>query len=192
MESTKSKIVGGIALVVLFGLSLFYLLKPSSYLGMELNPAAAAAPISLTDSNGNLFQLANQRGKIVLVFFGYTNCPDECPITMAKLKQALQELGDSQAENIEVVLVTTDPVRDSVERLHEYVTKFNPAFLGVTGTVDELQPVWDSYGVVVEDGGETHSELVYVIDATGKLRLTFSSDLQSQDIAHDLQALLSE
>ena len=192
MESTKSKIVGGIALVVLFGLSLFYLLKPSSYLGMELNPATEAAPISLTDSNGNLFQLANQRGKIVLVFFGYTNCPDECPITLAKLKQALQELGDSQAENIEVVLVTTDPVRDSVERLHEYVTKFNPAFLGVTGTVDELQPVWDSYGVVVEDGGETHSELVYVIDATGKLRLTFSSDLQSQDIAHDLQALLSE
>jgi protein SCO1/2 len=135
--------------------------------------------------------LESQRGKVAVVFFGYTHCPDVCPLTLAKLKQALQELGDSSGD-VQVLLVTTDPARDTPEQLQEYVSTFNPAFLGLTGAPEQLEKVWADYGVMVMDGGETHSSRVYVIDRAGNLRLTFSADLQPQDIAHDLALILAE
>jgi protein SCO1/2 len=188
----KNSTLGVVALlVIVFGISFFYVLRSSPYRGMTVNPPVDAAPIALIDSNGNPFQLADQRGKIVLAFFGYTHCPDECPAAMAKLKQALLQLGN-QADQVQVILITTDPARDTGAQLKDYLSIFNPAFLGLTGTETDLQTVWDAYGVVVEDGGETHSELIYVIDQTGKLRLTFSNDLTPEDIAHDLSSLLAE
>lgn len=192
MNRKNTTILAGSLLAILFGVSLFYLVKPATYRGMVIDPPFDAASITgLTDSNGAPFQLEGQRGKFVLVFFGYTNCPDQCPTTLAKLKVAVQALGD-QSENVQVVLITTDPIRDSVERLNEYVSHFHVSFLGLTGTLSDLQAVWNSYGVVVEDGGETHSELVYVIDPAGKLRLTFSSEMTSEDIINDLNSLLAE
>ena len=184
----KNMLFASAGLVIILA-GLYLLFKPSAYRGMELNPPVPAKPITLADSNGQTFQLTSQRGKVAVVFFGYTHCPDECPATMAKLKLALLDLG-AQAQDVQVILVTTDPTRDSAQVLQEYVSVFNPAFLGLTGTQAELETVWNSYGVIVEDGGETHSELLYVIDRDGNLRLTLTADLEAPDIAHDLKTLL--
>jgi len=191
MERKALLIGGGLIVVVLFAALIAYFIRPESYRGAVIDPPAVAAPINLTDSNGNPFQLESQRGKVTLLFFGYTNCPDECPLTLAKIKQALPELGD-QSKDVQVLLVTTDPVRDTPAALQKYVTTFNPTFLGLTGTSAQLETVWKGYGVVVMDGGETHSSLIYVLDRAGRLRLTISTEMEYQDIAHDLKLLLAE
>ena len=162
--------------------------KPT-FRGGAINPPFPAAEIKLTDHNGQPFALSGQRGNVVLVYFGFTNCPDECPLTMAHVKQALQSIGDS-AKNVQVVMVTTDPLRDTPQILKDYMTNFNPTFLGLTGTTEELQKAWKDYGVVVEDGGETHSTFLYVIDPAGNLRETFLPDSEPADIAADVSLLL--
>ncbi len=162
--------------------------KPS-FKGGAINPPFSAAEIKLTDHNGQPFTLSAQRGKVVLVYFGFTNCPDECPLTMAHVKEALQNLGDG-AKNVQVVMVTTDPARDTPQVLKDYMANFNPTFLGLTGTDEELKKVWSDYGVLVEQGGETHSTFLYVIDPAGNLRETFLPDSEPADISADVSLLL--
>lgn len=162
--------------------------KPS-FKGGAINPPFPAAEIKLTDHNGQPFTLSSQRGKVVLVYFGYTNCPDECPLTMAHVKEALQNLGDG-AKNVQVVMVTTDPARDTQQVLKDYMANFNPTFLGLTGTDEELKKVWSDYGVAVEQGGEAHSTFLYVIDPAGNLRETFLPDSEPADISADVGLLL--
>lgn len=162
----------------------------ASFNGAVVNPASPAAEISMPDQNGNIFQLSEQRGKVVLVFFGFLNCPDECPLTMANLSQAMNILGDASKE-VQVVLVSTDPVRDTPKAMTAYLANFNPTFLGITGSMDQLKPIWNDYGVVVLDGGETHSSYTYVIDQKGDLRLTFDSEMTPDEMAADLKNLLS-
>ena len=164
--------------------------KPS-FKGEVIDPAAAAPEINLTDHNGGPFRLSEMRGKMVLVFFGFTNCVDECPLTAAHLKLTLEMLGEG-ARDIQVVLVSTDPVRDTPQALQDFLGKFNPTFLGLTGTMDELTQVWDDYGIMVLDGGETHSSFTYVIDNGGNLRLKIDADAAPEDIASDLKVLLAE
>ena len=190
MERKALLLGGSLIVLVLVAAVITIITKPDIYRGGVIDPPMVAAPLALTDSNGAPFKLESQRGKLVLIFFGYTNCPDACPLTLAKLKQALLELSD-QAADVQVLLITTDPVRDGPEQLKQYVTKFNPTFLGLTGTQAELEKVWHDYGVIVMDGGETHSERVYVVDRAGNIHVTFSSDLEYQDIAHDLKLLLA-
>jgi protein SCO1 len=156
-----------------------------------INPPVAAAEIKMTDHNGKIFQLSNVRGKVVLLYFGFVNCPDECPLTMAHIKQALEKLGD-QAQNIEVVMISTDPVRDTPQALGNFLEAFNPAFIGIPGSPEELANIYKNYGVQVLDGGETHSSYTYVIDQKGKLRLTFVPDALPEDIVADLKTLLAQ
>jgi protein SCO1/2 len=145
----------------------------------------------MTDQNGNPFELSEMRGKVVLVFFGFTNCVDECPTTMAHIKQALEFVGDG-AKDVQVVLVSTDPVRDTPQALQDFLAKFDPSYLGIPGSVEALTQVWNDYGVVVLDGGETHSSLTYVIDKGGSLRLKFGQETTPEDMASDLKILLAE
>jgi protein SCO1 len=164
--------------------------RQPSFRGSVINPPAPAAEIKLTDSNGQPFSLNSQRGKIVLLYFGYTNCPDECPATMAKLKLTMGILGNP-AQNVQVLMVTTDPTRDNPAQMKKWMTGFYPTFLGLTGTPDQLQQAYNAYGVTVEDGGETHSTYLYVIDAKGNLRLTFDGpSMDPQDVADDVQTLI--
>jgi protein SCO1/2 len=149
-----------------------------------------APEINMIDQYGNSFQSSDQQGRVILLFFGFTNCVDECPLTLAHLKLALELLGES-ADQIQVVMVSTDPVRDSRKALHDFLGKFNPNFLGITGSVDELSNIWSDYGVVVLDGGETHSSYTYVIDQQGNLRLHFDPEMAPEDIASDLEVLLA-
>jgi len=159
--------------------------------GAVISPATPAADINLTDHHGQPFQLSSFRGKVALVFFGFSNCVVECPATLAIIRQALETVGDA-SKDVVVVMVSTDPVNDTPQSMKEFMEKFNPAFLGLLGAPDELAKAWEDYGVVVLDGGETHSSFTYVVDRKGDLRETFSLDTSSDDIAADLKVLLAE
>ena len=176
--------------IVLWVVLLVLISGCSSYRGAVVNPATPAADISMKDQNGNPFQLSSLRGKVVLVFFGFLNCVDECPLTMAHLSQAMKSLGDS-SQDVQVVMISTDPVRDTPQAMKDYLANFDPTFLGITGTVDQLKPIWDAYGVAVLDGGVTHSDYTYVIDQNGEIVLTFNPEMNPDDIASDLNKLLS-
>jgi len=170
--------------------AIVFLTQKHSLLGAVVDPPWPAVNIKLTDSNGNPFALSNLRGKVVLLFFGYTNCPDTCPLTMAHLKQAYDKLGD-KSRDVQVIMVTTDPARDTQQALKDFVAKFDPTFLGLTGTPEELQKAWKGYGVTVLAGGETHSTFIYVIDGAGKIRETFQPDAQPDSIASDAAFILA-
>lgn len=186
----KAMLVGATllgALVLVTGV--LYFTKHPSLHGAVIDPPAPTAEIDLTDQNGQSFASSSLRGKVVLLYFGYTNCPDECPLTMAHLKLVVDALG-GQSQNVEVVMVTTDPARDNPQVLKDWLGKFNPSFIGLTGAPDQLVKTWKDYGVTVESGGETHSYFIYVIDQQGNLRETFLPDSQPADEAADVSLLL--
>lgn len=179
-----------LAVLVAVAVILVITKKPSLH-GAVIEPPFPVAEIKLTDFNGQPFALSNLHGRIVLIYFGYTNCPDECPLTMAHLKQAVDALG-SRAQDVQVIMVTTDPARDTPQVLKDWLGKFNPTFLGLWGARGDLAKVWKDYGVTVEDNGETHSNFLYVIDRAGNLRETFLPDSLPTDVAADLRLLLGE
>jgi protein SCO1/2 len=166
--------------------------------GSQIKPAPEAYDFKLTDQNGQSFQLSDHQGKLVVLFFGYTNCPDFCPTTLAQfrvIKNALEE----QSEQVQFVFVTVDPEEDSVSRLKEYVDSFDQKFFGLTGTQTELEPVWKEYGVFREKhhsengtgGLVDHSTRTYLIDPQGKLILTYPFGFDTDLIIQDLQHLIS-
>lgn len=179
-----------VAVLVVTGAAL-YVTRKTSFHGAVINPPIQAADIQLTDHNGQQFQLSTLKGKVVILYFGYTNCHEECPLTMAHLKEAFDALGE-KSKDVQVVMISTDPARDTQAALKEFLRKFNPTFLGVTGTPDELAKAWSDYGVTVLDNGETHSNYIYVIDRSGYLRLTFLPDTSPDDESADLKMLLTE
>jgi protein SCO1 len=186
----KTLLVGVSIIGVLLALTAFlYLTNKPTFRGAVITPPWPAPELKLTDHHGQPFTMSNQRGKVVLLYFGYVNCPDECPLTMAHLKLALESLGD-RAKDVQVVMVSTDPVRDTPRALKDFMEHFDPSFLGLTGTPAELQKVWKDYGVTVEAGGETHSTYLYVIDPAGNVRETFLPDTEPKDIAADVGLLL--
>ncbi len=187
----KVWLVGTVLLgVLVIAAGFLYLTKRPSFHGAVVDPPAPMAEINLTDQDGWPFSTSSLHGKIELLYFGYTNCTSECPLTMAHLKLAVDSLG-SQAQNVQVVMVTTDPARDTSPVLKDWLAKFNPSFIGLTGTSDQLAQTWKDYGVVVENGGETHSYFIYVIDRSGDLRETFLPDSQPADEAADIALLLN-
>jgi protein SCO1/2 len=159
--------------------------------GSVVNPPAPAADFALTNQTGQTTKLSDFRGRYVLLFFGYTNCPNECPATMAVLKLVHIDLGN-QAGKVQVLFVSTDPARDTPQAVGAFVGRFDRSFIGLTGTQAELAKVWAEYGVTVENGGETHSTYVYLIDPTGNLRLTYASINKPDDILADLWLLFRE
>ena len=145
----------GLAILVftllVIGLALPNFTKPA-FAGTVYAPALPAPEIELTDQSGKPFDLLSQRDKVVLIYFGYTNCPDECPLTMAKLSRVFDLLNED-GRNVQVLLVSTDPLRDTPEALKKYLSSFHPSFLGLTGSHPELEKVYRNYGVTVMDGG---------------------------------------
>ncbi len=164
--------------------------KPSFHNPL-INPPQTAVEFSLPDANGKPFRMSAYRGKVVLLYFGFTNCPDECPLTMAHFKQAFDMLGDL-SKNVQVVMVSTDPVRDTPQALKDFLGKFGASFIGIPGTSTQLAGIWKDYSVDVLDGGETHSSYTYVIDQRGMMRLTFDPNSNADDIASDLKLLLND
>jgi protein SCO1/2 len=180
-------LVGFLVLAVLITLN-----KQNEFNGVEVSPAPAAPDFSsLSNQGGQIIELKNFNDKVVLLFFGYTNCPDICPATMGRLKQVVADLGDKKDEVV-VMMITTDPERDTQEQLGNYLGNFDESFLGLTGPISGLEKTWKDYGVTVLDNGATHSTRVYVIDHSGNLRLTFPNELSVGEMVSDLQLLIGE
>ena len=145
---------------------------------------------ALTDQKGAPFRLQDQRGKIVLLFFGYSSCPDACPTTLIRLTQAFKLLGDQQSDLL-VVYVTVDPARDTPKALGEYLTNFSLPALGLSGSEEEIRKVVARYGASYKRGQDTadggylmdHTDRVFLIDQQGALRYLFSRDDTPEQIA---------
>ncbi len=172
----------------------------TQFRGSLLDPPLPAPDFSLAQADGTLFALSAQRGKIVLLFFGYTYCPDVCPTTLADLNAALKRLG-RQSENIRVVFISVDPRRDTPQRAQSYASAFNPGFVGLSGDETELQSIWQAYGVYrlvrdEESRGKDylvdHSARVYLIDPQGNLRLTYAFGTPVDDLVNDLRLVLRD
>ncbi|WP_322051101.1 SCO family protein [Paraburkholderia bannensis] len=154
---------------------------------------------SLPDSNGKTRTMADFKGKVVVLFFGYTHCPDVCPTTMAELSQALQQLGPDADKRVQVIFASVDPERDTSQILGQYVSAFNPTFIALRPADDaQLKQVTKDFRVYyAKVPGKTpdgytmdHTAASYVFDTTGKLRL-FARDGQGvTPWVHDLKILL--
>lgn len=190
--------LGAFLLIAIVAAGVLLFSEPAAFRGTTYaEPYPVAADIELKQADGSTFRLSDLRGKVVALFFGYTSCPDVCPTTMAELNQALEKMGD-QADQVQVLYVTVDPERDSPERVQQYVSQFNPTFIGLSGSEAELAKVWNDYGVFREivDGTSAagylvdHTARVTVIDQDGNLRLSFPFDTPVEDVVHDLKLLL--
>jgi protein SCO1/2 len=164
--------------------------KFPAFHGSMITPPMPLADFTLTDQNNQTAHLSDWRGKYVVLFFGFTNCPDECPLTMGYLKQMADKLG-SLASEVQVVLITSDPARDTPQALGEFLGHFNPSFIGLTSSLSNLQTVWKEFGVTVEANGETHSAYVYLIDNQGNLIATYPTLQNARDITADMKVILS-
>lgn len=191
--------IGSFLFLLAVGVAVFLFRGPTSFRGTSYaEPYPVASEIDLARSDGSRFRLSELRGEIVLLFFGYTSCPDVCPATMAELRQALSELQQQDADQVKVVFVTVDPERDTPARVQEYVTQFNPAFIGLSGSKSDLEKIWAEYGVYREIAGEqsaagyivNHTARVNLIDQQGNLRVSFSFDTPVENIVHDLKLML--
>ncbi|WP_169924133.1 SCO family protein [Sulfurifustis variabilis] len=137
------------------------------------------------------------RGKVLILFFGYTHCPDICGPTLAKLAALQKELGP-EAEHVQVLFVTIDPERDTPEQLRRFVPQFDPRFIGLTGTPEEIAAAAREYkvGYMSHPGSRTassiiqHSGNVFVKDQRGRPRSLFANETPVVDMAHDVQLLL--
>jgi protein SCO1/2 len=193
--------LGSLLLVALVTLGVFLFGKPESFRGTTyVEPYPEASNIALTRADGSSFQLSQMREKIVLLFFGYTSCPDICPTTLAELNQALEKLDQNDGDRVQVVFVTVDPQRDTPERTQVYVNNFNPDFIGLSGTEEELSAVWDDFAVFREtvEGASAagylvnHTARVTLIDGNGNIRISFGFDTPVENIVHDLKLILKE
>jgi protein SCO1/2 len=171
-----------------------------AFAGGEISPATSAPELGLVDQFGNPYRLADRRGKIVLMYFGYTTCPDLCPTTLVDFSTVKAALGPL-ADGVEFVFVTVDPDRDTQERLRQYLGFFDPAFVGVRGNDEQTSAAEAAYGIfarkVPVESSSTgylmdHTSLVFVIDQQGRLRLTYPYGTDPTAITTDVQYLLTE
>jgi protein SCO1 len=198
----KSSLIVQLSIALVLGIILavfavFALAQPYTYQGSLIDPPAPAADFSLEATDGSTFHLSERRGQVVLLFFGYTHCPDVCPTTLYDYKQVIQQL-KGKSDRVDFLFVTVDPERDSLDHLAEYATAFDPGILGLSGKPEVLTEMYQNYGVFVEkkDVGSAagylvdHTARVYVIDQSGNLRLTFPFGMQAEAMADDLLHLI--
>lgn len=161
-----------------------------------------ADEITLMDHNGSPFTLSSLRGNAVLLFFGYTHCPDVCPTTLQTLKESIALLGTEERKRVRVLFVSVDPERDSPERLNPLMTVFGEEFIGLTGTPEEVQVSAVAYNITYRkeyvEGSEVgylmgHTPSVFLIDPGGTLLLRYALGKQKAEwIASDLEKVLGQ
>lgn len=170
---------------------------PLVWRNTDLTGASFGRQLQLTDHHGQLRNLTDFHGKAIVLFFGYTSCPDVCPTTLARFAEVMKTLGE-EAERVQVLFVTLDPERDSAARLAEFVPWFHPSFIGLRGDSGQIRhateefrifsarkPVEGELGYVID-----HSSGAYVFDPAGRLRLYVKDTASVEDVAADLRQLL--
>jgi len=191
----------GISSLLVVGLAILlnqFYETPGTFRGTSYGEPFPKAPdFQLMNAQGDAVNLRSYQGKIVLLFFGYTYCPDVCPTTLSELKLVMDRVGD-KAGQIQVIFVSVDPGRDTSKTMQKYVERFNSEFIGLSGSEDELRPIWRDYGVfreIVPGTSElnyivNHTARVILIDQAGNLRLSYGFQTPPEDIANDILILL--
>ncbi len=185
------------------GFGIWNLTTESTYewRGAAYNPPRPGVDFTLTDTDGEQLSTTDLEGKVVLLYFGYTYCPDFCPATLTDFQRVKQDLGDD-ADKVAFVMVTVDPERDTPERMKEYLEFFDPSFIGLTGSEEELAPIKDQFGIISMAGDATpqsaggevywvdHSTKVYALDTNGDLALEYAFGTDPADITADVEHLI--
>lgn len=170
---------------------------PPSFHATDITGADYGKTLSLDDHNGARRTLADFNGKVVTIFFGYTQCPDVCPTNLATMSEVMHKLGPD-ADRVQVLFVTVDPERDTAALLAEYVPVFDKRFLGLVGDLEATAAVAKDFRVFYRKSGDTegghytvdHSAGTYVFDPSGKLRLYVKHGESADNISADIRALL--
>ncbi len=164
--------------------------------GSDITGTQLGRGMELSDHNGKLRQLSDFSGKVVVVFFGFTQCPDVCPTALAQLTEVMKKLGPD-ADRVQVLLISVDPERDTPEVLKQYVTAFDPRFLGLTGTPDQVKKAAASFKAYyakspTKDGNYTmdHTAAFYLLDGKGEPRVLVNNNVGMDALTQDIQALL--
>ena len=197
----KWLLIGGIALILGFlaGWAVIRLIgTPYTYHATVIQSPTLDKGFTLTGPDGRQVNLRDFRGQAVLLYFGYTFCPDVCPATLVELAHASKMLGED-AEKAQVIMISVDPDRDTPELLQEYVTHFDPSFIGVTGSEDEVAAVAAQYGIYFAKHVGTvatgylidHTASVIVIDPDGYFQLIYPFGTPAADIAEDVRQLVN-
>jgi len=169
-----------------------------TFANTDVTGLAYGKGFELTDHQGQRRTLADYKGKAVVVFFGFMHCPDVCPTTMMEMSNVMKLLG-TDADRVQVIFITLDPARDSQDLLRQYVTAFDPRFVGLRGTQEEIDRTASEFKVFhekvagKEPGSYTidHTAGSYVFDPEGRLRLFVRHGQGEEPVAHDLKMLLA-
>ena len=172
---------------------------PAGFINTDVTGSAIGQSlVGLKDNSGQERSIAEFRGKAVIVFFGYTSCPDVCPTTLARFAEVMKQLGPD-AERVQVILISVDPETDTPERLGPYVTAFYPSFIGLAGDMPATEAVAREFKVFFAKakGGHhagmiDHTTGAYVFDPSGRIRLYVKDDAPVENIAGDQRRLLAE
>lgn len=179
----------------------------SSFQGTDITAVQWGRSFDLTDHTGRRRTLADFKGRVVLLFFGFTNCPDACPTALAEMAQVVRQLG-ADGTRVQGLFITVDPERDSAERLANYVPAFHPSFLGLRGSPEETAHAAKEFKIYYQaqepdSGGHSehgkergsymvdHSTVIYAFDKEGRARLLFSASRRTVSaMLHDVKLLL--
>lgn len=186
----------GFVLIVVLATAL---LRPYHFNGLVLQTPKPAADFTLTAAGGRPVSLSDYRDKLVVLYFGYTFCPDVCPTTLAEVTKAVHKLG-KKAEDVQVIMVTVDPERDTPERLAEYMAYFDPSFVGVSGTPEQIAAAAAPYGIYYQKHEGTaatgylvdHTATINVLDREGRVKLVWPFGTDGDAMAADLAQLLKQ
>ncbi|MDP4836054.1 MAG: SCO family protein [Burkholderiales bacterium] len=163
----------------------------------DITGADFAREFELTSHHGQSVRLADFKGKVVVLFFGFMHCPDVCPTTLSELNVVMERLG-ADAKHVQVLFVTVDPERDTLENLSSYMGAFNPDFLGLSGTADEIATVTQEFKVIYQkvEGSMSdtysvdHSAGTYVFDRDGQVRLFVPYGANPDELTSDILQLI--
>ena len=191
-----SAFMGGIALLLAIAIG-FEWLRPHVFHGTVLQSPEPAQDFTLDVAGGKTIHLSDFRGKVVLLYFGYTFCPDICPATLGTTAQAIRSMG-KQGDDVQLIMISVDPERDTPEKLAQYVAHFHPSFIGATAAPEKIAGIASLYGIYYEKHPGTnatgylvdHTATLLVIDREGYLKLVFPFGVTSDEIADDLKYML--
>lgn len=173
------------------------LLSPPTWHGIVVESAGRPPNFTLTDQNGQPVSLYDFHGQVVLLYFGYTYCPDVCPATLSELVEAEEILG-SRGDEVEIIMITVDPERDTPAHLGEYLAYFDDSFIGLTGTEEEILGATTPLGIYYEkhEGSAAsgylidHTATIMALDKSGALRLVYPFGVTGEEIASDMAQLV--
>lgn len=169
----------------------------SSFKGIDITGADYARQLSLTDFHGQARELSDFRGRVVLLYFGFVQCPDVCPTALTRAAEVMAQLGD-KTQDVQLIFVTVDPERDTPELLREYMGSFHPNFLAMTGSAAQIAQAAQEFRVYykkVPTGSSytmDHTALSYLFDRQGHIRVVLRHEQTASDYAADIRTLLQE